>query len=188
MNWLILIKHSLPVMDTSVPAAQWQLSDEGRQRCALLVRAITSYAPGQVVCSCEPKARETGKLVAAQLRIPWQVAENLHEHERPQAGLLSQQDFHNKIEEFFKHPDQLLFGAETAHQAQSRFCRALDGLLAEYQEQNLAVVAHGTVISLFMAHATGMAAFPLWRRLGLPAAVVLSLPDFKLEKVIENVQ
>jgi hypothetical protein len=32
-----------------------------------------------------------------------------------------------------------------------------------------------------------MDAFSLWKKLGLPSMVVLSLPDFKLEKVIENV-
>src|SRR5512145_219828 len=169
MNWLVLIKHSMPVVDADIPAAQWRLSEDGRQRCVPLAQQVAAYAPSQVICSREPKASETGQLVAQQLNIPWQVAENLHEHVRPQIGLLSRQDFHNQVKAFFACPDQLVLGAETAHQAESRFCRALDTLLPEYQEQNLAVVAHGTVISLFMAHATGMAAFPLWRRLGLPA-------------------
>ncbi|MFZ6027155.1 MAG: histidine phosphatase family protein [Chloroflexota bacterium] len=188
MNWLILIKHSLPVVDANKPAAQWVLSEAGRQRCGPLAQRVAVYTPHRVISSREPKASETGRLVAEQLNVPWGTAGNLHEHERPQPGLLSQPDFHRQIAEFFRRPDELVFGAETARQAQRRFCRALDGLLAEHQEQNLAVVAHGTVISLCVAHATGAGAFPLWQKLGLPSLVALSLPDFRLEKVIEDVQ
>jgi broad specificity phosphatase PhoE len=187
VNWLLLIKHSQPAIDASVPAATWALSEEGRRRCAPLAQRVAEYAPDVVVCSLEPKASETGRLLAEQLNIPWQSAPNLHEHERPQAGWFSRQEFESRVEMLFMQPDQLVFGAETALQAQARFSVAVESVLEKHPGQNVAVVAHGTVISLLVAEKTGMAAFPLWQKLGLPSLVVLSRPDFKLEKVIENV-
>ncbi len=31
---LILVKHSLPVLEPAVPAREWRLGEEGRRRCA----------------------------------------------------------------------------------------------------------------------------------------------------------
>jgi broad specificity phosphatase PhoE len=188
VNRLLLIKHASPVLDMEIPAAEWVLSAEGQRRCVQLAEQAAAYDPAVVVCSREPKASETGQLMAAALGLPWQVMENLHEHKRPQAGLLSQEEFHAQVEKFFASPGELVFGAETAHQAQMRFSHAVEKVLAHHPGQNVAIVAHGTVISLFVAQKTGMASFPLWQRLGLPSLVVLSLPDFKLEKVIEDVR
>jgi broad specificity phosphatase PhoE len=45
---------------------------------------------------------------------------------------------------------------------------------------NVIVIAHGTVIALFVAYCTSLPVLPLWRRLGLPSFVVLTLPGFGL--------
>jgi broad specificity phosphatase PhoE len=37
------------------------------------------------------------------------------------------------------------------------------------------IVAHGTVISLFVASLTGISAFSLWAELGLPSFVVVDM-------------
>ncbi len=186
-QYLLLIKHSLPTLEPALPAAEWLLSEEGRQRCAFLAQQVAGYSPKVVVCSQEPKASETGRLLARQLSLPWAIAPNLHEHERPTPGLAARDVFESAVEFFFAQPKELVFGAENAQQAENRFTKAVEAVLNNYPAQTLAIVAHGTVISLFVAHKTGMDAFSLWKKLGLPSVVVLSLPDFKLERVIENV-
>lgn len=186
-QYLLLIKHSLPTLQPTIPAAQWLLSEEGRQRCASLAQQVAGYSPKVVVCSQEPKASETGRLLARQLGLPWAVAPNLHEHERPTPGLAARNMFESAVESFFARPKELVFGAESAQQTQKRFTKAVEAVCANYPAKNLAIVAHGTVISLFVAHKTGLETFSFWKRLGLPSVVVLSLPGFKLEKVIENV-
>ena len=187
MNRLVLIKHSLPVLDESLPAAEWKLSADGRARCALLAGRLADYGIEQIVTSDEPKAVETGRLLAEGLALPWQVGENLHEHRRPQAGVLTQDIFWAQVMALFARPDDLIFGVETGTEAGARFAQAVDRCLAEFPEQNLAIVAHGTVVSLFAVERAGVDGFGLWPRLGLPSAVVLSLPEFEIEEVIENV-
>jgi broad specificity phosphatase PhoE len=80
-----------------------------------------------------------------------------------------------------------VFGSETADQAHQRFTRAVAGVLKRRPDQNVAVVAHGTVISLYIARAAGLDPFPFWKRLGLPAFVVTSWPKFSLLSVVESV-
>lgn len=188
MSRLLLIKHSLPVIDPGTPASEWELSEEGQQRCISLAQQATEYAPDIIVCSLEPKASKTGQLLAKHLGLPWQAAKNLHEHERPQAKLWSQQEFNNQVERLFSYPDQVVFGTESAFQAKERFEQALTDVLNSHSRKTVAIVTHGTVISLFLADKTDTPAFPLWKSLGLPSLVVLSLPNFRIEKIVKHIE
>ena len=186
MRHLILVKHSLPDTDQAVPAAEWRLGNEGRRRCAALAERLVAYQPTAIVTSIEPKAAETGALVAARLGVPVSSAPGLHEHDRRGVPFAPQQDFEVAVERFFTHPDRLVFGAETANAAGERFASAVNRTLTAYSTGTIAIVAHGTVISLFVARRTGVDGFALWRRLGLPSFVVLSLPDLRLVTTVET--
>ena len=85
-------------------------------------------------------------------------------------------------------PDQLVFGEETAAQARQRFGDAVAGVLAEHTEQNVVIVAHGTVIALYAAAAAGVDGYALWRRLGLPSWVVLERPGGEIVTVVESLE
>ena len=81
-----------------------------------------------------------------------------------------------------------MFGEETAEAARARFTGAVNGVLERFQRESVVVVAHGTVICLFVAAATGQAPLDLWLRLGLPAFVVLERPGLRLEAIVESVE
>ena len=184
---MILIKHSLPEMVPSLPANRWHLAEAGRLRCQALAEQIAPYRPDVIVASTEPKAAETAELVAGALHKPWHVAAGLHEHERSDVGWIDRARFEAQVAEFFRCPGALVFGSETADQAHARFAAAIAALTAQYPARSLAVVAHGTVISLFVARAVGLEPFPLWSRLGLPSFVVLLPPEMELVSVVERV-
>jgi broad specificity phosphatase PhoE len=184
---LILVRHSLPEIVPSLPASRWRLSDEGRRRCERLAERLAAYQPSIVVTSLEPKAIETGQIVARILGIPVETALDLHEHERPYVEPFgTREQFEARVSRLFEYPAELIFGAETADQAHNRFASAIDDVLATERYGNLAVVTHGTVLTLFVARAAGLAPVPFWKKLGLPAFVVLSLPDLS-PQVVENV-
>lgn len=186
-NSLILVRHSLPTIDPTVPASQWQLSDEGRRRCKALAAQLAAYAPDRVVTSIEPKAAETGQIVARILNLPFETAPDLHEHERPAAGVFgTRAQFQAQVGRLFAQPGELILGRETADQAHRRFAGAVANVVAQHPGANLAIVAHGTVMTLLVARAAGFDPFPFWQRLGLPAVIVLSLPDLALLQVVEN--
>jgi broad specificity phosphatase PhoE len=188
---LILIKHSQPAIVPGVPAAEWVLSDEGRQRCVPLAAALAAYAPGALVSSEEPKAVETAHLVAVRLGLPHSAAPGLHEHVRRSAAYTAPAEFHASVAALFAHPSELVYGDETADEAHVRFVAAVAGIMGDAAQSRpgraVAIVAHGTVISLFVARATGIDPFNLWVRLGLPSFVALSWPCVGVLSIVENV-
>lgn len=164
---LILVRHSVPEMVTGVPASQWRLSDEGRRRCELLAGRLAAYHLAAVVSSTEPKAAETGQIVAEFLGLPFETAPGLHEHERGVVQALgSQEEFQMRVACFFEHPSELVFGLETADQAHKRFAGAIAHVLSRHPSGNLAVVSHGTVMTLFITRANGPRPGPLLEAAG----------------------
>lgn len=185
MRRLVLVRHSLPEIIPHLPASQWPLSDEGRRRCQGLARELGAYEPVAVIASLEPKASDTGRIVARNLGIPFETSPNLHEHDR--RGVAFQGDegqFRAQVANLFRNPGQRVFGNESADEAHRRFANAIAQVLDNHPAGNLIVASHGTVITLFVARATGLDPIPFWKSLDLPAFVVLSIPDFRLLNVV----
>jgi broad specificity phosphatase PhoE len=183
MRYLILVRHSLPEVVPAVPGYLWQLSAEGRTRCRLLAEQLSSYQPASIVSSVEPKAAETAALLSAHLHIPYKTVEGLHEHERGNVPYLGKEAWAQTVAAFFAQPDELVFGKETATQAFQRFNASVQQV-QQQEEGNIVIVAHGTVISLFVAHYTDLQPLLFWRSLDTPAFVVLSVPDYSLVNVV----
>ena len=186
MRKLILVRHSLPVVTGEQPASRWQLSEQGRRRCERLAELLAAHHPSAIVTSSEPKAIETGQIAGERLGIPVEAAPNLHEHERPGTGLDTLERFQAKVARLLEHPSEWVFGAETGDEARERFATAVDDALKQHPAGNLAIVSHGTVMTLFLAHAVGINPVPFWRGLGLPAYVVLSYPELALIEVVAS--
>ncbi len=130
---------------------------------------------------------ETASLTANDLGLQAVTADNLHEHVRTDGIFLSKHEFQLKVAAFFARPQELVFGRETADQAHARFRSALDQALLAHADKNIAVVAHGTVITLFVSRLSGQDPLQLWQRLDLPSVVILSLPERRLVSILETV-
>ncbi len=181
---LILVKHSLPQVVPALPPDRWLLSEEGRRRAGLLAERIRPLRPGVIVSSREPKARETADVIAGSVGVPVVVHEGLHEHERSGVGFLGALEFAEAIRSMFARPAELVMGDETAVEAGQRFASAVEVVLDRYRDGDVVVVAHGTVITLFVSGANDVPPFQFWSELGLPSYVVLSVPGMGLlEKV-----
>jgi len=178
---LVFIRHSQSKPEAGVPARQWRLTAEGRRRCSPLAEQLFPYDLDLIVTSTERKAIETGELVAQKLEIPCIIEDNLHEHERETAPYFdTRAEFIEAIQNLFIHPTELVFGDETGLAAQERFASAVENVLKVNPRENIAIVTHGTVLSLFVSQLTGCAAIPFWRGLGMPAIVAFSHPAMKL--------
>jgi len=174
-KYLILVKHSLPEILEDIPARGWHLSEEGRERARELAGKLIGYQPEIIVSSVEPKARETASILAENLGLEFFEVKNLHEHDRSGVPYHSKDEFQDLVRELFARPDELVFGNETANEALVRFRQAIDIVLNSYVRKSIVVVAHGTVISLYVAGLTGCSGFYLWKELGLPSFVVLDI-------------
>ncbi len=184
---LILVKHAMPALEPDLPSRQWRLSDAGRASCLPLAAHLAAYQPTTIVASTEPKATETAQIVGERLGISAQVREGLHENDRTGLGWLGSEELEARISRFFTEPDRRVMSEETADAAHARFASAVEAVCAHYQSGNLVIVAHGTVITLFVSRLAGLAPFPLWKQLGLPAFVALSLPERTVLTVVDHI-
>ena len=163
---MLLVRHSAPEIDRSVPSEQWRLSAEGRRRCRPLAERLAKHEPLALVSSTEPKARETAELLAPVLGLEVQFAEGLRETARRTVGWLDRDELDRGVRALFTQPQDVVFGEESAAAALVRFERAV----ADLPEPSV-VVTHGTVLSLYAGARTGRDPYEVWRGLRLPDLV-----------------
>ena len=165
---MLLVRHSVPEVDPAQSAEAWPLSEEGRRRCGPLAVRLAVHEPTAIVSSTEPKARETAELVGTELGLEVREDAALRETARRTVSWLKPEEFRRAVRTLFEHPDEVVFGEESASGALARFSAAVDELSEE-----TVVVSHGTVISLYAASRTGRDAFEFWSALELPDLVVV---------------
>lgn len=162
---LILVKHALPDIDPTRPASTWRLGDTGRIQAQSLADQLRPLALHRIITSQEPKASETGYIIGGILGLPCDEVPGLHEQERANEPYTDAATFQSKMRLLFSEWERLHFGSETAAEAQRRFSTAIETVLTLYPEPVIAVVAHGTVISLYAASLLKRDAFELWQSL-----------------------
>jgi broad specificity phosphatase PhoE len=186
---LLLVKHAMPQVDVDTPAHLWRLRPEGVAAAGTLaLRLLARYAPSRVVASLEPKATQTGSVIAERLRLPFATVEGLHEHDRRAAGFLGRAEFAARMRDLFAQPDAVVFGSESASAALTRFATAVDHVVAEDTSGgDVIVVSHGTVISLFVAKRAEVDPTNLWTTLGLPSYISLELPSHRIIEIVPTI-
>ena len=152
---------------------------KGRSRCAPLADALEPHQPSEIVSSLEPKAIETAALVAARLALPTRTADNLHETKRDHVPLLKQEEFRARVAQYFANSAERVFGEESADEAHDRFSCAVEELVTA-SDHSLAIVSHGTVMSLLIARRNNLDPYALWQSLKLPSFHVLAIPGYRL--------
>lgn len=187
MRTLVLVKHSLPEIDPAAPPATWPLNDTGRHRSRRLAGLLAPFAPAVVISSPEPKASQTATILASQLGGDVAIEHDLREQERPQLGWMGTAAFEMVVVSSIDRPTDRLHGMEPAGEARRRFTAAVEHLIYRHPEGNLLVISHGTVISLFAAPLLGVPTSDLWRRLGLPSYVAVTLPDLAPVAVVDHI-
>lgn len=92
-------------------------------------------------------------------------------------------EWKRRFRDFFDQPTQRSIGKESANEALDRFSAAILRIVGAHPGENLGVIAHGTVISLFAAHQNNeIAPFAVWEALNpLPAYMSFHVPGYKTE-------
>jgi broad specificity phosphatase PhoE len=188
MRQLILIRHSTSKIDPSLPPYRWGLTDHGAARCVPLAERLVEHNPGVIITSDEPKAVQTGEVIAQILELSMHTAPGIHEHRRERGAVTRQEDFVRKIRELFENPERGVFGLETAQQALIRFTNAVQSIMDGFLERNIGIVTHGTVMSLYYGSLTGKDPFEFWSRLGLPAFYTVLWPELEVSSLAMQIE
>jgi len=174
---LVLVRHAESAPRADRPASAWGLTERGRAQAAAAAARIGAHAPRVLASSPEPKAVETARRIADALGLETRAVPGLEEHARETAPFLADpDDFRRAVLGMLARPDERVFGEESADECLARFRAALDGLMAT-QPGNVAVVTHGTVMSLWLEPVLGIPASDVWRSLGFCGFAALAWPS-----------
>jgi 2,3-bisphosphoglycerate-dependent phosphoglycerate mutase len=180
MSVLVLIKHGSPVLDPDVPAREWLLSSRGEAESALLADALRVYLPCRLVSSTEVKAQRTAEILARAFATGTSSVADLREIDRPAMPVMTREAHRQVNAGIFCQPDRAVVGTESAAAALRRFSAGVRHQLELTAQENLVVVTHGTVISLFVAEHNPVDAFAFWSELECASFVVLNVPSFRI--------
>lgn len=172
---LLLIRHAAPLILQDAPAREWLLSDEGRRAGEEFAGRLAAYQARAIISSAEAKARETAAILAVRLGLTPGEDTDLNEQRRENVPYLSRPDFETIIQRLFAEPDTLVFGQETATQAYTRFAGAVERALAAHPDGDVALVTHGTVMTLYAERHAGVEPFAFWQALTMPDLVALAV-------------
>jgi broad specificity phosphatase PhoE len=103
---------------------------------------------------------------------------DLREHERENTPIVGAEKWRSTVIESIRKQDEHIYGSEPVGMARVRFGRVIEHLMESEQNHDgvVAIIAHGTVISTFVAGLLGMDPLPIWDSLGLPALVEIEWP------------
>ena len=183
MSQLLLVRHAQPEIQPDVPSNRWALNGQGRQQAVHTAEQLRAYRPEIIITSEEPKAVETGEIIADALDLSCRSAPGLHEHDRTGVPFFDDiAEFEAAVKRFFENSAEQVFGGESADDTKQRFVGAVQEVLEAYPTQTVAIVAHGTVNTLFAQAFNPVSPFELWQTWPLAGYAVLSRPDFELSR------
>jgi len=174
MTRIVLIRHAMPQIEESVPAADWTLSADGIEAATALAAHLTRFAFTEIASSTEPKAVGTAAAIAQALRLPVTVDDDFAETRRRTVGFLTHEQIDAGIRGLFGRPSQIVYGEESADAAYTRFAAAIERQAAK-GASDIAVVTHGTILSVYASRVAPIAdVFSFWKSLRLPDAILLN--------------
>jgi broad specificity phosphatase PhoE len=159
------ITHAEVVVDPAVPVPDWGLSERGRARVHAMLDQPWVGAVGRIVCSSEAKALETAAIVAGHLGIPVERRDDTGEIDRSVPGFLPPDEFEVVADACFARPAESARGWEPAAAAQARIAGALADLV-DGPDDDVVVVGHGGVGTLWYCHLAGIAIDRRWDQPG----------------------
>jgi broad specificity phosphatase PhoE len=174
------------VLDMSRPPREWVLSAQGELQSKQLAGRLRAFLPLRLVTSTEPKARSTGRVIAAELDLQVSAVDGVQEFDRPASPWQAKVDRERENASIFYDPTRRVLGEESGLDALNRFSAAIRAEQDRTVEQNLVVVTHGTVIALFVAAHNPVNAFELWRDLECCSFVVLDRGSFSLREIVRS--
>jgi 2,3-bisphosphoglycerate-dependent phosphoglycerate mutase len=174
MALVYLVRHAHVSPIEGQPAADWPLSERGRQQAEAIALLPFWKEVRAIYCSPESKAQATVAPAAARHGLAVTTVAALRELERP-LGLLP--DYQGAVAACFAQPEVSVGGFEPAGQVRRRMTEAIFRF-AEQQEGPIAIVSHGLSFSLFLAGLQGKAAPTLeeWRSIPMPGWALYELP------------
>jgi len=165
-----LVRHGRPLVDRSVPAAQWDLDPAGYD--AVWALRESGRLPQRATWFCSPERKA---ITTAQLLTDGEVGvlDDLREHERRASTWVD--DFAGAVRRAFAEPGlPAVQGWEPLDVCRGRVMSAVRTVLDVHADEDVVLVGHGTAWTVVVAELTGRPPdLEAWAAMTMPDLVVL---------------
>jgi len=179
MTTILLIRHAVNDYVKTGQLAGWipgiHLNDEGQSQAEALGRRLGNIPIQQLYSSPLERALETAQAIQRhQTRLEIRVSEPIAEvrygdWEGMSLATLRQRKMWTLLQE---HPAQVGFpNGETLRAAQTRAVDEIERLIKKHPQEMMALVSHGDIIRMVLAHYLGMHLDHFQRIIILPASI-----------------
>ncbi len=172
MKNLVLIRHSKTIFEKDVPAVQWILSDGGQVSASKMATLDLVASLDMLYCSDQTKALETAVLLARPHRHPIRVM-----HELTELTSITKKYFdpyEETVLALYTGKIENINGGESLAEGLARFITAIQKIADETPDmENVAVVAHANILSIFASQYDGRTAYELHEVIQMPDIAVI---------------
>jgi broad specificity phosphatase PhoE len=156
MGLIYLIRHPHTQVDFSTPVDTWELSETGQAQLADLVEAPIWPHVTTIYPSRERKAIVPAKEIALHYQLNVMPRSAFGEVNRSAYHAPDRARYEAAVKALFDNPNDSPHGWECADDAFQRFQREIDRIQEWHPaNENIAIVAHGIVLTLYTAHLAG---------------------------------
>ncbi len=187
MSLIYLVRHPQTAVDLAIPSREWVLSLEGEQQARHLARQPFWGQVDMLFTSDEPKSTVTVETVAEQTGLPWAVRGCLGELDRSAFQPPDIAAYRSAVARMFSSPHESIRGWEPRARAEERIVTCVQELVAQHDGSNLAIVSHGLILTILVAHLAGMSSpFDFWREIGFASVAVLDSAGWEMVTPFDN--
>ena len=166
-NSIILLRHAETGIDPSLPAHEWSITMDGVKETRELARSDIFTKVDGIIHSSERKARQTADVFAEGLKVDLYEIPEFDEVHRPIGPLLSNSEYRLRVRETLTNWGRGPSGWESGAQALRRFSEAVKRIDIMFYDQNILVVSHGIILTLYFAQLRSLQsiAFERWTQM-----------------------
>ncbi|TFG13221.1 histidine phosphatase family protein [Candidatus Thorarchaeota archaeon] len=163
----IFLRHAETQIDSNIPVSQWALTESGRYRARKLSASEDFPQYREVYSSKEPKAIATAQPFADRIHVELRTLRGLGELDRAATYTQSTVQYNLMVRAALTDRGRSIMAWETAEDALMRFSNAVDDIISDPEANDVLIVSHGIVLTLYFAKLVGKLdnAFERWREL-----------------------
>lgn len=151
-NEYVFLRHALTKIDSSKPAEQWELAEEGIRNITELVQSGVFDDIDIIVASAEMKAFQTAHFVKERIEKEISQMIEFNELNRGFSYLSSKEEYEKKVSIALLNIDKSINDWESAKSTLDRFLQGIENLNKKFSNKKILVVCHGINLSLYFAH------------------------------------
>ncbi|MHA2179704.1 MAG: histidine phosphatase family protein [Candidatus Thorarchaeota archaeon] len=153
---IYFLRHGLTSIIPGIAPSKWPISDEGRRHASKIASSGIFDEIEVVVSSMEEKAYETAVPVSSRLGLPILTDPAFNELDRDRGGFMSLASYSDTVHRVLVEPSFEVSGWELSGAALERFQEGIDKMEKGHESENVLIVSHGIVLTLFFSHLLGL--------------------------------